>query len=136
MYISTNIYDYLLLVTSYCNERGLRKLPAGTIIWGVSLVQVPRNNDRDTEVPEIQNRTLKRVYIVLKDMLNININHTLDWEEFLIEMQLHCNFVYFIIYRIFLKFRLFQLLYCVSIHSLQFNEIQQVYLPIVRIYCK
>ena len=123
-------------MTSYCNERGLRKLPAGTIIWGVSLVQVPRNNDRDTEVPEIQNRTLKRVCIVLKDMLNININHTLYWEEFLIEMQLHCNFVYFIIYRIFLKFRLFQILYCVSIHSLQFNEIQQVYLPIVRIYCK
>ena len=51
-------YDYLLLVTSNCNETGLSKLPAGMIIWGVSLVQVPRNNDRDPEVPEIQKRIL------------------------------------------------------------------------------
>ena len=51
-------FDYLLLVTSYCNQTGLSKLPAVTIIWGVSLVHVPRNNDRDPEVPEIQNRTL------------------------------------------------------------------------------
>ena len=43
---------------SYCNETGLPKFPAGTIIWGGSLVQVPRNNDRDPEVPEIQKRIL------------------------------------------------------------------------------
>ena len=48
---------------SYCKETGLSKLPTGTIIWGVSLVQVPRNNDRDPEVPETQNRTLTtRIY--------------------------------------------------------------------------
>ena len=61
-------HNYLWLVTSYCNETGFPKLPVDTIVLGVSLVQVPRNNDFDPEVPEIQNRTLT----IMKEILLFN----------------------------------------------------------------
>ena len=65
-------------MTSYCNETGLSILSAGMMILGVSLVQVPRNNDRDPEVPEIQKRILttrgnRKKKICLTSIANNNL---------------------------------------------------------------
>ena len=75
-------------MTSYCNETGLFKLPAGIIIWGVSLVQVPRNNDRDPGVPEIQKRILTtRGNRKKKICLTSIANNILSEEDFHTEMK-------------------------------------------------